>query len=637
MDQTLPKMLARIAAQHPDVPAQYSRTADGSFESVTYRELYSIVLDFAGALIACGIERGEHVGLISDNRKEWFQADMAIMAVGAADVPRGCDATERDLAYILSFAGCKTVIAENPAQLNKILSLRKELPELRRLVCFDSFSAKETEAARAAGVELVSWQDMLQKGSTFRRAHEQQIKAEIEKGQWNDTACIIFTSGTTGEPKGVMLSYANFITQLDELVERIYLYPGDRALLVLPVWHAFERLCEYVIVVQAGALCYSKPVASVLLADFQKLNPQLIPAVPRVFEAVYDGVYRTMKKTGGVAYALFTFFVNTAIAHSRLERALFRRNARFGNDHIVLKRIFYTLPWLLLSPLKALGGVLVFSKIRAKLGNAFRGGISGGGALPPNIDEFFWAIGVNIVEGYGLTETAPVISVRPLKNPTFGTVGPAIRGVQARIVDDDGRELPPGALGSVQVKGATVMQGYYKRDDLTRAVMTKDGWFDTGDIGMFTVDRQIVLRGRKKDTIVLRGGENVEPLPIEMKLNESPYIAQSVVVGQDQRYLGALIIPAKDMVQAYAEEHHIDSEDYADLLRKPEVRRLFEDQIQELVNAKTGFKMFERIGKFALLEKPFEAGKELSAKQEIMRHKIAVLYKKEIDSLFTNA
>lgn len=634
MDQTLPKLLRRIACEHPDIPAQYSRSSDGSFAAITYRELYSIVLDFAGALIACGIERGEHIGLISDNRKEWLQADMAIMAIGAADVPRGCDATERDLAYILSFAECRTVIAENPAQVRKILGLRKSLLQLRRLICFEPCTETEQQLARDCGVELLQWTDMLQKGHTFRCDHETQIEAEIEKGQKDDIACIIFTSGTTGEPKGVMLSYGNFITQLDELVERIYLNPGERAILVLPVWHAFERLCEYVILVQAAALCYSKPVGSILLADFQKLNPHLIPAVPRVFESIYDGVFRAMKKTGGIANVLFKFFVNVAVAQSRLERAIFRQNARFGNDHIILKRIFYTLPWLLLSPLKALGGVLVFSKIRAKLGTNFRGGISGGGALPPNIDEFFWAIGVNIVEGYGLTETAPVISVRPLRNPTFGTVGSAIRGVAVRIVDESGKELPPGCKGAVQIKGETVMKGYYRRADLTAAVMTADGWFDTGDIGMFTVNRQIVLRGRKKDTIVLRGGENVEPLPIEMKLNESPYIAQCIVVGQDQRYLGALIIPAKEPLTAYAQEHHIDSDDYEDLLHKTEIQKLFEEQIQELVSGKTGFKMFERIGKFALLAKPFEVGVELSAKQEIMRYKIAELYQKEISSLF---
>ena len=257
-----------------------------------------------------------------------------------------------------------------------------------------------------------------------------------------------------------------------------------------------------------------------------------------------------------------------------------------------------------------LGSKLVFSKVRAKMGTKFRAGVSGGGALPPSIDEFFWAAGVKIVEGYGLTETSPIVAVRPVDNPTFGTVGSPIRGVEVRIVDEDGNDVPQGTKGVVLVRGATVMQGYYKKPDLTAKAIDKDGWFNTGDIGLLTIDNQLILRGRMKDTIVLRGGENVEPLPIEMKMCESRYISQTIVVGQDERMLTALIITKKEII------------------------KLIESEVQSLVSGKNGFKSFERIAKFTLLEKPFEVGVELSAKQEIMRYKITEIYEKQIKAMY---
>ncbi|AEE17735.1 AMP-dependent synthetase/ligase [Treponema brennaborense] len=634
MEATLPKMLRRVASDYPGVAAQYFRNSADGFDPVSYKDMFRNILDFAGGLLSLGVRRGDHVGLIADNRKEWLQADMGIMAIGAIDVPRGCDATEKDLRFILSVTDCQTIIGENSAQLRKIIGLKADLPSFSRLICLEPLSDADKKLAAEASIELLSFDDVAAAGKAFRAAEPGAVEAELEAGQRDDLACIIFTSGTTGEPKGVMLTHGNFLTQLDELQERIYLYPGDKALCVLPVWHAFQRLCEYVILCQAAALCYSKPVGSILLADFQKLNPQLLPAVPRVFESVYEGVFRLMRKTGGAVYALFRFFTAAAILHSKIDRRLFRKTARFGNDFLIPSWIVLVLPWLLLYPIKLLGGVLVFKKIRAKLGNSFRGGVSGGGALPPQIDEFFWAIGVNIVEGYGLTETAPVVSVRPLRKPVFGTVGSAIRGVEVRIVDAQGNVLPAGKKGVVQVRGGTVMKGYYRRDDLTANVMRDGGWFDTGDIGMLTVDGEIVLRGRMKDTIVLRGGENVEPLPIEMRLNESRYIAQSVVIGQDQRYLGALIVPSQEDVTAFADENCIRYTDYQSLLKQDEIIKLFDSEIQGAINAKNGFKLFEKIGRFALLAKPFEPGVELSAKQEIMRYKLSELYEKEIKLLF---
>lgn len=639
MEQTLPKLLRKRATDYPTIASQYTKNADGEFVAQTYADYYQRALDFGAGLLQLGVVRAEHIGLLSDNRKEWAMADMGLLSIGAIDVPRGNDATERDLAYIYSVTDCKVIITENNTQVKKLLALRDKLPLINSIIVFDAVEDAEMASAKERGIAIYQFYDIIEKGKKWREENPFKVEEELEKGAWDDVATIIFTSGTTGEPKGVILTHGNFLTQLDELPERIILNAGEKAICVLPVWHAFERMVEYVILNAGAAVCYSKPMASVLLPDFLKLNPQLIPGVPRVFEAIYDGVMRTMRKTGGATLALFNFFTKSAILFSRIDRTLFAKKATFKKTCKPLLFVALILPWLLLLPIKALGSVLVFKKIHAKLGTGFRGGVSGGGALPPAVDDFFWAIGINIVEGYGLTETAPVISVRPMTKPIFGTVGSPIRGVEARIVDDDGNVLKAGQKGSLQVRGGIVMRGYYKRDDLTAKVIDKDGWFDTGDIGMLTIDGEIVLKGRKKDTIVLRGGENIEPLPIEMRIAESRYVTHAVVLGQDhqgqdQRYLTALIVPNQDELSTFAKNEGIEFKNYSELLTNAEVLKLFDEEIKNLVNAKSGFRLFERINKFALLEKPFEVGKELSAKQEIMRHKVRELYAKQIQELF---
>ena len=634
MEKTLVKIFRKQAQDYPEIAYQLYKQ-DGKFTPISYKDAYADALDFAGGLLSLGVVRGDHIGLISDNRWEWEHADMGIMAIGAVDVPRGCDATPNDLAYILSFAECRIVIVENSAQIQKILALREQLPLVKTLISFEEPTDKDNNTAKEAQVELLTFNDIITKGKAYNEQNPDKVDEEIDKGDWDDIVTIIFTSGTTGQPKGVMLSNGNFITQLDEVDERIFLYPGDRGLMVLPVWHAFQRAVEYVVLSQAATICYSKPIGPILLADLKDLNPQVLPAVPRVFEAVYDGIYRNMRKTGGIVYMLFRFFVRVALIHSKIDRVLFDKTSRFGIDKRWLQWPGFVISWLVLYPIKLLGNVLVFRKIKAMLGTGFRAGVAGGGALPRAVDAFFWAIGVKLVEGYGLTETAPIISVRPIKKPVFGNVGSPIRGISARVVDfETGRDLGRCKKGVLEIKGGTVMKGYYKRPDLTKKAINEDEWFNTGDIAILTRHNEIVLRGRAKDTIVQLGGENVEPLPIEMKIQESRYIQTAVVVGQDQRYLAALIVPEKDEVEGFARESGLEYKTYSDLLKTPEINHLIENEVGLRINAKNGFKMYERINKVGLLEKTFEVGVELSAKQEIMRYKINDIYAKEIKALY---
>lgn len=663
-EKSLPKMLRAVAKEFPDVAVQrwVVRTGKGASQkrrgasddcqvnALTYREFRDMTKDVAAGFLSLGVARGDNVGLICDNRHEWQAVTMGLLSLGSRDVPRGCDATMGDLSVILSVTECKIVVAENISQVNKILKIatgeddakaisatskRIKLPALRVIVMIDDADEETVTRAKFCNIEITTLAALIKTGQKYNLENPDIIDAEIDKGDLDDTACIIFTSGTTGTPKGVELTHKNFLAQLDELTERIMLNPGENVMAVLPVWHVFERACEYIMMAQGATIAYSKPIGSILLADMQRYNPVLIPAVPRIFEAIYDGVMKKVRGSGSLAQHIFKFFLGVAIIHSRMGRLMFNKNVCFTRYYTGVWWVLFIIPWTLLWPLKFLGNLLVFHSIKAMVGKKFRGGVVGGGAFPKYIDEFFWAIGLNVVEGYGLTETAPVVSVRHLSCPTFGNVGSPIRRVQARVVSiEDGFVLRRGQFGAIQIRGDTVMKGYYKNPELTKKVMTSDGWFDTGDLGLISIHDEIVIKGRKKDTIVLSGGENVEPAPMEMFLSKSRYINQAVVVGQDKHYLGALVLINSEEVKSFAGENGLQYETFDELIRSEPIQKLFESEISGLINPKNGFKIYERINRFVLLTKDFEVGVELSAKQEVMRHRIAELYKKEIASMF---
>ncbi|RKX77680.1 MAG: long-chain fatty acid--CoA ligase [Spirochaetes bacterium] len=630
MEPTIPKLLKAISQKHSESTAQMHKDSEGVFQPTTFSELYSQALQFASGLKKLGVKREDRVGLISDNRQEWFVADLAIQCLGAADVPRGCDSTADEINYILDFSGCSITLLENEAQLKKVISKASSMPALKKAIVIDpAFNTAKTDTGK---LEIHTYASILESG---RDSDAADIEAEIEKGNPDDTMTLIYTSGTTGEPKGVMLTHTNFLHQVKGVPELIHVGPGDRWLAVLPVWHSFERIMQYVALGTGSTLCYSKPIGSVLLADMQLVKPTWMASVPRIWESVRDGVYRKVNNTGGIKKGLFLFFVAVGSFWGTSACMVQGRMARYRKRNRKLDFAMGIIPYILLWPLKALGDILVFKAIKEKLGGHFVAGISGGGGLPAHVDAFFQAAGILLLEGYGLTESAPVLSLRPQDRPVPGTIGPAFPGTELKIVKEDGEEAQPGETGVLYARGPQIMKGYYRKPELTAEAVDKDGWLNTGDLSMKTHDEEYTIVGRAKDTIVLLGGENIEPAPIEERLKLSPYISLAVVVGQDKKFLGALILVDPDNVKTWAGENNVSYTDDEELYTGTEVHSLISDEISSLISHANGFKMFERIARFTVLSKPFEVSRELSAKQEIKRHVIDKLYAKEIKSLFS--
>lgn len=635
MQDTVAQRLLRVAEEHHDAVAVLSKDGGADFRPTTYRTLCSEVAAVAAGLAANGVARGDHVGLICDTRKEWLLVDQALLGLGAVDVPRGSDSTPDEVAYILDHADCKTACVENAAQLTKLTGIKERLPQLGQAIVLDAaeLTTAQRAAAKSQGLSVVTLEEAIRSGGQQEQA-ESRFRTEAAQGKPEDIATIIYTSGTTGEPKGVMLTHRNFIYQIDAIPDSVPIGRGDLLLSVLPVWHSYERIIEYAALFSGCGIAYSKPIREVMLADLAAVNPTYFPTVPRIWEGVRAGVYRNVEAEGGVKAALFKFFIAVGAAHSGLSRRLNGRLPCFSVRPRALDALTAALPLALLTPLALLGKVLVFSKITARLGTRFKAGISGAGALPGYVDDFFAAAGILVLEGYGLTEAAPVVSVRKLGHPVSGTVGPPITGTEVRVLKEDGARALPGERGVIHVRGPQVMQGYYKRPGDTAAVLSADGWLDTGDIGRITVTGEIQITGRAKDTVVLLGGENVEPEPIEDLVRQSEYIEHVMVVGQDQRFLGALVVPNAETVAPYAAEHGVAGSDLAALAASPEVQRLIQQEVQSRVNAKNGFKSFERIARVALLDQPFAVGDQLTHTLKMRRHVISAQYEQRIADLF---
>lgn len=626
---TVPQRIRQRVSEHPKAVHNYSREAGGPFVATTYAQMWDTVATVAEGLLALGVKRGDHVGLMSDNRKEWIYSDLAVLSIGAADVPRGSDSTADEMAYILGHADCRVAIVEDETQLAKVAGELGRLKDLKTIVVFDP----PKEAPKLPrGVRLFSFAEVLEEGAKARDKEPDRFDKEVDAGGSDDLATILYTSGTTGEPKGVLLTHRSFIFQMDRIQHILFLDDTDIFLSVLPVWHSFERAVQYVVHNYACAVAYSKPIGKIMLADMQEIRPTWMTSVPRIWESVRAGVFRNVASQSPVKRGMFRFFVGVGQTYANLGNYFLGRVPQFRKRSRVVDALVTAIPLALLAPFKLLGDLLVFKKLRGRLGGRFVAGVSGGGALPPYVDSFFQAAGIKLLEGYGLTETGPILSVRLQKAPVPGTVGPLLPDVQFRVLGDDGTVLPPGRKGVLWVKSDQLMEGYYKRPEETEKIMN-EGWLNTGDLCMYTHRGEFKIIGRVKETIVLLGGENVEPLPIEESLVQSEYIEQAMVVGQDQRSLKALIVPNQEKITELAGELGVSGA-IEDWIENEDIRKRFWAEIREYVSTRRGFKPFEQIYGFALLPRAFEVGEELTRTLKKRRDVINERFAKEIRGLY---
>lgn len=629
---TAPQIIRDVCSRYPDLPAQFYRNRNDKLETVKFTQFYKEFSQVAAGLHVLGVTPGNLVGLISENRREWLLADMGTMAIGAADVPRGCDSTDQELEFILGITECRIVFVEKEKELQRLTALKGSLPALQIIVVLDGTWSGPT--GQQEGLTIHTMSGLMEMGTGVLADQPNLIDNRITDGKSEDLATIIFTSGTTGNPKGVMLSQRAFTNQILNVSQRLNLRPGDIMLSVLPVWHSFERAIQYLALGRGTALAYSKPVGAIMLRDFAEIQPSYLPSVPRIWEALRGSVLKKINAAGGLKKALFYFFLKISSHYAVYRQMVLGYLPRFHHRSRLLDVLIGIWPLLALSPLKGLGYLLVFKKLKAVFGKRFKAGISGGGALQKDVDMFFQAAGINLLEGYGLTEAAPILGVRREWAPEIGTVGLPWPGMKIEIRDDEGQVLGPGHRGTIYARGPQIMNGYYKDPESTTRVLSEDGWLNTGDLGMMTFDGSYRIMGRVKDTIVLLGGENIEPVPIEHRLKLSPYIEHVVVLGQDKKYLAALVIPNFEILEEYAKEHNLYADDRDSLVQSPEIFEMYREIIVDEISARNGFKSFEQIYRFKLLPVTFELNRELSAKQELKRHVVNELYRKQIAELF---
>ncbi len=476
--------------------------------------------------------------------------------------------------------------------------------------------------------------DMLKKG-------DKSFSEISERADPDDLVTIIYTSGTTGSPKGVMLTNLGLMYNIKLVPELFDVNKDDRFLSILPSWHIFERMVEYCAMSVGASTAYSKPFKQRLLPDLKEEKPTIMVSVPRIWEALYDGIMNNVKKEKFYKKFMFKKAIDIAKKYKKAERILNKCEPLFSRiNHTEQEIAESEKTHKKLRFWYNLADKIVFKKIKEMLGGKTRFVISAGGALSETMDEFYNAIGINILEGYGLTETSPVVSIRTLKNNVIHTVGPIVRGTEVKIIDkeDHSKEIANGKIGVIWVKGPQIMRGYYKNQEKTDEVINvinKERWFNTGDLGKKTYDgKYLKLVGRIKDTIVLVGGENIEPLVLEDKLKESPYINQVIVVGQDKPRLGALIVPNFDSLNEYVKKKNIQYKSIEELIKNQDIISLFQKEQRRLVSKERGFKPYETVMRVDLLPKEFtiETG-ELTKTMKMRRFEIHEKYKKEIDKI----
>lgn len=623
----------RAADRFDALPAFATRESALQWKPVSYRELYEQGLDLATGLIELGVEARDHVGLFSDNRFDWILADYGVQLCGAADVPRGCDITDAELTYIINHANIRVAFVETEDLLERVLNLKHELPNLREIILLEPESTSKLQD----GVHRL--RDVCDRGAVLRSQGDKRAEERIGNIASDDLFTLIYTSGTTGQPKGVMLTHSNMISQIERLPG--YHYCTDRVLSVLPIWHIFERVIE-MYTISFGACTYYSSIRT-LGEDMRNVEPTFMASAPRLWEKLHERILKGVRESHPVRRALFHIAYFLSRHYKDSIYFMSNKNLKLRPQPEWKRTLLYplhALRWLVVLPWYGFFNAAVLERIRLGAGGSLKATISGGGALPIDIDKFFNYVGIPVLEGYGMTETSPVIAVRTMNNLVVGTVGPPMPDTEIRIIDpESGETLYPNKnlphngrtqRGEIWVRGPQVMKGYYRNPGQTGQTI-KDDWLRTGDLGMITYNDCLKILGRCKSTIVLSSGENVEPEPIEMRLQQSHFIDQCMVVGQDRKFLCALIVPVPGEFRMAG----FKEQSFEDLSKNPETYKVIRNEIRRLVSSSNDFKRFEQIRDFRLLPGAFQVGDELTNLYKIKRHVVEKKYDSIIHELYS--
>jgi long-chain acyl-CoA synthetase len=626
MGPTLIGLLQESVIKYASLAALKSRSPDGGFQTLTYAELYIAVKELGTGLISIGLRPGVHVAILAENNPSWLIADLAILGCAGVDVPVSTRTTDRELEYILGHADCELAIVEDVTTLHRLLAVRRRLPRVRKVMVMSFTGPKPYAGTGEERVLIYSWEEVLKKGKTRIAKGERQFELRGASVTPADTATLLYTSGTTGRPKGVMLSHGSIMHNVTSVHAGISPDPGTTWLSVLPVWHSFERTVEYCSLSFGATIAYSQPSEWKIFEDLRAVSPEYLVIVPALLETLAKSVEKKLNFVEDL-------FIRFEKFYQVFSNYIMGRYPRFRKEERLLEILAALPPLLLLSPVKLASHFILRRKVRRLLGGQLRAVICGGGPLPGYLDHFFAAIGVDILEGYGLTEASPIVSIRSEKAPVLGTVGRVLPSTEVRILGENGEQLQPGRKGSVAIKGPQVMLGYYKDPAATRQILSADGWLSTGDTGILTVDGNLVITGRMKHTIVMRSGERVEPESIELVIQESPYVQDAVVVGENRDALGLLIVPNAESLRRLAESRRIPWTDQKDLVGNPSIFRFYQEEVQSLlVNNGVHFPG-GKAARIALLPADFQVGKELTRTLSKRREVIAAMYGSVIERL----
>ena len=607
--KNLPQMLKNSNDKYGN-KAMYGYKVDNEYKKITFSEFYQNVLRLSAGLIDFGLKKGDKVFIFADNRIEWITLDFALQIAGVVSIPRGTDTVFDEMDYIINHSGANYLIVENEKAFQKIGEIKSGV----KVISIDIIKGIET-----------NYTALLKKGELVYDNKKNEIERQIDEIKQDDIVTIIYTSGTTGNPKGVMLSHKNIITDIIHSAKKLEICKDDDFISMLPIWHIFQRTCEYITIYSGSTTYYSN--LKNFTKDLKIVRPTMLALVPRILEGFYEKVTFNVERSLLPKKIVFNSFFFLGKTYLRAKSYLLNKVPVYKRRNFF--KIIFSFFTVIFLFIFAVISKIIFKPIRDIVGGRNRIAVSGGGALPKHVDEFFNVIGIVLLDGYGLTETSPIVAVRSPRRVIINTIGVPIDTITVKIVNEKGDEVAPGEKGELTVKGDIVMQGYYNNADATNKVL-KNGWFYTGDLATKTRKGEIQILGRIKDTIVLSGGENVEPEIVEGYINRSEFISNSVGLGHNKKRLSALIAPNIEKLTEFAEKNSIKFSNIEELILKVEIINLYK---KEIITQSDKLKDYEKIFEFRILPNQFEVGSEITQTLKLKRHIIAEKYKSIIEEI----